>query len=86
MNLESGSREPDNSQVFMVRLWTGAVAGSGEAEAEGASMESDGMRVQGKVTHLMIGEARRFGDLPTLVNLLLRMMPPARNDEVESRE
>jgi hypothetical protein len=76
----------DDSEVFLVRLWTGEVAGSDEAEAEGASMERDGVRVQGKVTHLMSGEASRFGDLPTLVNLLLRMMPPTRDDEVAGSE
>ncbi|MDQ3703951.1 MAG: hypothetical protein M3437_01800 [Chloroflexota bacterium] len=90
MNVESGSREPDNSQVFLVRLWPGEVAGSGEAaaaaEAEGASMESDGMGIRGKVTHLLSGKASSFSDGDTLVSLLVDMLPKghdADNLEVE---
>ncbi len=73
MNIESGSREPDDSQVFLVRLW----AGEGANLDEAASVESIRIRVQGKVTHLLSGKGSNFKDWPDLVDLLIGMMPSA---------
>jgi hypothetical protein len=73
MSIETGSCEPDDSQVFLVRLWAGEVANLDEGE----SMESIRIRVQGKVTHLLSGKGSNFKDWPNLVDLLIGMMPSA---------
>lgn len=54
-----------------MRLWVGAVADSDETEA--ASMESVGIGVQGKVTHLRSGEASSCSEWLDLVSLLVEM-------------
>jgi hypothetical protein len=82
MNIESGSREPDNSQVFLVRLWTGEVANLDEV----TSVASDGTRVQGKVTHLLSGKGSSFGDAATLVSLLLGMLSTTPNNPNREEE
>lgn len=82
MNIESGSREPDNSQVFLVRLWTGEVANLDAA----ASMKSNEIRVQGKVTHLLSGKGSSFSDGATLMRLLIGMLPATRNDHDSQEE
>lgn len=84
MNIENGSREPDNSQVFLVRLWTGEVANVDEAET--GSVESNGTRVQGKVTHLLSGKGSSFSDGETLMSLLIGMLPAGRSDHNSDEE
>jgi|GEM_PF-4906625 len=81
MNTESGSREPDNSQVFLVRLWTGE-----GADLEAESIESSGIRVQGKVTHLLSGKGSTFNDGATLMNMLMGMLSTARDDQNTEEE
>jgi hypothetical protein len=82
MSTESGSREPDDSQVFLVRLWTGEGADLDEAE----STKRSGIRVQGKVTHLLSGKGTLFNDGATLVSLLIGMLPSTRNDHNSEEE
>lgn len=82
MNIEKGNREPDDSQVFLVRLWSGEVANLDEAE----SMESSGIKVQGKVTHLLSGKGSTFSDGDSLVSLLTGMLPATRNDHNPEEE
>jgi hypothetical protein len=74
MNMESGSRESDNSQVFLVRLWTGPAATPNEAATEARSIEGDGTWILGKVTHLPSGKGSSFMDWPDLLALLMETM------------
>jgi hypothetical protein len=82
MNIENGSHEPDDSQVFLVRLWAGEGADLDEAE----SMESNGTRVQGKVTHLLSGKGSTFNDGAALMSMLLRMLSTARDGQNTGEE
>ncbi|HEX8600591.1 MAG TPA: hypothetical protein VF952_19010 [Chloroflexia bacterium] len=84
MSTDMGKRS-DDSEVFLVRLWAGGPLPHQEPGGIEDSEDSED-RVQGKVTHLLSGEASKFDDLSTLVNLLLRRLPPTRNDEVASSE
>ncbi|HEX8218841.1 MAG TPA: hypothetical protein VF914_06470 [Chloroflexia bacterium] len=60
--------EVDTSQFFLVRLWP--------ANSDGDSRSGDGeeSQVQGKVQHVLSGEAGSFNDWPTLMRLLKSMM------------
>jgi hypothetical protein len=51
----------DDSHLFLVRVWAGARA------------EESGWR--GKVQHVVSGEAHTFDGWPTLIGLLLEMLP-----------
>jgi cell division protein ZapA (FtsZ GTPase activity inhibitor) len=82
MSTETGSHEPDDSEVFLVRLWSGEVANQEEAE----SMESIGIRVQGKVTHLLSGKGSIFSDSATLMSMLLGMLSTARDGQNTEEE
>jgi hypothetical protein len=75
MNIENDSREPDDSEVFLLRLWAGE--GADPEEAEG--MEDIGIRVQGKVTHLLSGKGSTFNDGATLMSMLLGMLSAVRD-------
>jgi hypothetical protein len=82
MNTEKGSREPDDSEVFLVRLWAGE--GANQEEAEG--MECIGIKVQGKVTHLLSGKGSIFSDGATLMSSLIGMLPATRKDHNTEEE
>jgi hypothetical protein len=73
---ESG-QESATSQLFLVRLWKGNGVGG---ESSGDEVEQ---RVEGKVQHVLSGEAASFNDWPALMELLKGMTygatrPPAR--------
>jgi hypothetical protein len=70
MNTENGSHEPDDSEVFLVRLWTGEVE----------SLEGSEIKVQGKVTHLLSGKGSTFNGGAALMSLLVDMLPATRSD------
>jgi hypothetical protein len=55
----------DRSQLFLVRLW---------AER---GIDNEQKEWHGRVQHVVSGEAHSFHDWPTLVDLLLAMLPPA---------
>ena len=76
MSTDIGNRS-DDSEVFLVRLWTGGLLPHHEA----AGTEDREDRVQGKVTHLLSGKASSFSDGDTLVNLLVDMMLTTGGDE-----
>ena len=67
-------QDSDPSRLFLVRLWTGNASGVGRA---GGEKENRG---EGKVQHVLSGEAASFSDWSTLVDLLTGMMPPATLD------
>lgn len=60
-------QERDTSQLFLVRLWIDNTDGGG-------SMEGDANQVQGKVQHVLSGEAASFNDWHALMQLLTGMM------------
>jgi hypothetical protein len=75
MNTEKGSLKPDDSQVLLVRLWAGDVANLDEVEGV-ESMKGIGIRVRGKVTHLLSGNESTFKDWSDLVDLLDALSKP----------
>ena len=81
MSTDMGKRS-DDSEVFLVRLWTGGPLP--RQESGGAEERED--RVQGKVTHLLSGKASSFSDGDTLVSLLVDMLPPAHNEHDAQEE
>lgn len=58
------SRQPNSSTLFLVRLWVDEAA------------EED-VALQGRVVHVLSGQAHDFHDWQTLTRLLLEMMPGA---------
>jgi hypothetical protein len=62
------------SHLFMVRLWADARGHPGEG--------GDHVGWVGKIQHVTSGEAHAFGDLQTLVTILLSMLPEL-NDQRE---
>ena len=79
MSTDMGNRS-DDSEVFLVRLWTGGpLPHQQSGGTEGRDDREDGDnkedRVQGKVTHLLSGKASSFSDGDTLVSLLVDMLP-----------
>lgn len=82
MNKDNGTHEPDDSQAFLVRLWPVEV----ESEDERGNMESRGIKVQGKVTHLLSGRGSNFNDEATLMSLLIGMLPTTSNDHNSEEE
>ena len=57
-----------SSQLFLVRLW---VEEGGEGD----------VKRQGRVQHVVTGEARSFTSWPTLVALLIQMLPVPATEE-----
>ena len=67
-------RDLERSQLFLVRLW--AEKGVDNEEKEW----------HGRVQHIVSGEAHTFHDWPTLVDLLLTMLPSAGREHPEGSE
>jgi hypothetical protein len=72
-------KDADTSQFFLVRLWPG---NSGEEGRLGSDEED---RVQGKVQHVLSGEAASFNNWPALTELLKDMMHYGAQQEARSR-
>ena len=64
LNGAGRAHRPAASHLFLVRLWT-------ENNNQGDAVWC------GKVQHVTRGKANRFRDWPTLIDLLVRMLPAA---------
>ncbi len=64
------SMHRNGSHLFLLRLW-----GEGARDGEGW---------QGRLQHVVSGEAHSFNDWPTLVTLLLAMLPQAGTDPADA--
>lgn len=69
-------KDPDTSQVFLVRLWAGGAGGEERSDAA----EHPESRLHGRVMHVLSGQGSNFNDWPTLLGLLNKMMTPI-NDQ-----
>ena len=73
-------RESATSRLFLVRLWTGNGVGSNRP---GDEVER---QVEGKVQHVLSGEAASFNDWPALMELLKGMTHVATRPPAQTRE
>jgi hypothetical protein len=83
----TGNRSNSNkrSSVFLVRLWTDE---GGEERASGAAVAPLD-RWQGRIQHVITGEAHSFGDWTTLIEIFNRMLPApgtAASDQSDTHE
>ncbi|HEX8218843.1 MAG TPA: hypothetical protein VF914_06480 [Chloroflexia bacterium] len=73
-------RESATSQLFLVRLWKGNENGDGRVS------DAEEHRVEGKVQHVLSGEATSFNDWPALMELLKGMTHVATRPPAQTRE
>lgn len=78
----------DRSQLFLVRLWTeqGREESGDSSNSNVSSSPNAEIEWHGRVRHIVSGEAYSFHDWPTLVDLLLAMLSPARDEYPEGSE
>jgi hypothetical protein len=60
--------QDEHSYLFLVRFWKGQAQ-----EMQGTQEDQSGDGWQGRVQHVVSGEARTFHDWPTLIRMLLEM-------------
>lgn len=63
--------DPQESQLFLIRLWTAA----GTAGNDGSPVHATGDRIEwlGKLQHVVSGETHYVRDWPSLINLMLEI-------------
>jgi hypothetical protein len=69
----SQTQQYHRSQLFLLRLWV-------EEGSEGD------VEWQGRVQHVVTGEARSFTSWPTLVELLIQMLPVVETEQSINNE
>lgn len=78
--MEKDRQEADTSQFFLVRLWLGNPKKDGGPRGEGEN------QVQGKVQHVLSGQAASFDDWRSLMEVLKGMTQDAAEQQARTHK